>query len=151
MYEHYGRDRAALCCTVMRFRPRGAIRDVGKALGLTEDVTGALAAQVWGGPDEGALQEHAAALNLNPGDRRLRLALELAEELVGFPRQLGTHPGGFVLTAGAAVRPGAGRAGGDGRTPGDRMGQGRHRRAQMDEGRCAGPGHAGLPAMAAST
>ena len=100
VYEHYGRDRAALCCTVMRFRPRGAIRDVGKALGLTEDVTGALASQVWGGSEEGALQEHAAALNLNPGDRRLRLALELAEELVGFPRQLGTHPGGFVLTAG---------------------------------------------------
>jgi len=49
VYERYGRDRAALCCTVMRFRARGAIRDVGKALGLTEDVTGALASQVWGG------------------------------------------------------------------------------------------------------
>jgi len=98
VYEHYGRDRAALCCTVMRFRPRGAIRDVGKVLGLTEDVTGALAAQVWGGSEDGALQEHAAALKLNPGDRRLRLALQLAQELVGFPRQLGTHPGGFVLT-----------------------------------------------------
>ena len=98
VYEHYGRDRAALCCTVMRFRPRGAIRDVGKVLGLTEDVTGALAAQVWGGLEDGALLEPAAALNLNPGDRRLRLALQLAQELVGFPRQLGTHPGGFVLT-----------------------------------------------------
>ena len=46
VYGHYGRDRAALCCTVMRFRPRGTIRDVGKVLGLTEDVTGALASQV---------------------------------------------------------------------------------------------------------
>ena len=117
VYEHYGRDRAALCCTVMRFRPRGAIRDVGKVLGLTEDVTGALASQVWGGPDDGGAgqassgdaggraaggvgEEHARALGLNLGDRRLRLALQLAGELVGFPRQLGTHPGGFVLTSG---------------------------------------------------
>jgi error-prone DNA polymerase len=109
VYEHYGRDRAALCATVMRFGPKGAIRDVGKALGLTEDVTGALASQVWGGSGgsrdggpEGAEQsmaDHAAALGLNLGDRRLRLALELSAELVGFPRQLGTHPGGFVLTA----------------------------------------------------
>ena len=100
VYERYGRDRAALCCTVMRFRARGAIRDVGKVLGLTEDVTGALASQVWGGggSDNGVGEEHAAELNLNLGDRRLRLALDLAQELIGFPRQLGTHPGGFVLT-----------------------------------------------------
>ena len=100
VYEHYGRSRAALCCTVMRFRPRGAIRDVGKALGLPEDVTGALASQVWGGggSEGGVGEDHAAALNLNLGDHRLRLALELARELVGFPRQFGTHPGGFVLT-----------------------------------------------------
>jgi len=98
VYEHYGRDRAALCCTVMRFRPRGAIRDVGKALGLTEDVTSALASQVWGGADDGTGEEHAAALGLNLADHRLCMALELAQELVGFPRQLGTHPGGFVLT-----------------------------------------------------
>jgi len=100
VYEHYGRDRAALCCTVMRFRPRGAIRDVGKVLGLTEDVTGALASQVWGGTDGGTGEEHAAALGLNLADHRLCMALELAQELVGFPRQLGTHPGGFVLTRG---------------------------------------------------
>ena len=99
VYDHYGRDRAALCCTVMRFRARGAIRDVGKVLGLPEDITGALASQVWGGGgSEGVGEDHAAELNLNTGDRRLRLALELARELIGFPRQLGTHPGGFVLT-----------------------------------------------------
>ena len=112
VYEHYGRDRAALCATVMRFRARGAIRDVGKVMGLPEDVTGALAAQVWGGHDGGtagprpapeagsreAGEAHAAALGLNLGDRRLQLAIELAAELTGFPRQLGTHPGGFVLT-----------------------------------------------------
>ena len=98
IYEHYGRERAALCCTVMRFRARGAVRDVGKAMGLPEDVTAALAAQVWAWSDEGVEEEHAAALNLNMEDRRLRLTLDLARQLIGFPRQLGTHPGGFVLT-----------------------------------------------------
>ena len=99
VFEHYGRDRAALCCTVMRFRPRGAVRDVGKALGLPEDVTSALASQVSGWSAEGVNEDHARALNLNVDDRRLRLTLELAGSLVGFPRQFGTHPGGFVLTA----------------------------------------------------
>ena len=98
VYERYGRDRAALCATVMRFRARGAIRDVGKVLGLTEDVTGALASQVWGWSEEGVREEHAEELNLNLADRRLRLTLQIARELIGFPRQLGTHPGGFVLT-----------------------------------------------------
>ena len=100
IYARYGRARAALCATVMRYHGRGAIRDVGKVMGLTEDVTGALARQIWGhGGSEGVSDEHAEALNLNPHDRRLRLALQLARELIGFPRQLGTHPGGFVLTA----------------------------------------------------
>ncbi len=98
VYEHYGRDRAALCATVMRFRSRGAVRDVGKVMGLTEDVTGALASQVWGWSEDGVDESHAAGLNLNLDDRRLRLTLEIARELIGFPRQLGTHPGGFVLT-----------------------------------------------------
>ena len=98
VYERYGRDRAALCATVMTFRSRGALRDVGRAMGLSQDVTAALASQVWGGSDNGIDEEHAAELNLNLKDRRLRLTLELARELIGFPRQLGTHPGGFVLT-----------------------------------------------------
>jgi error-prone DNA polymerase len=98
VYARYGRDRAALCATVMRFRARGAVRDVGKVMGLPEDVTGALAAQVWGWSEEGVTEEHATELNLDPTDRRLRLTLELAREIIGFPRQLGTHPGGFVLT-----------------------------------------------------
>ena len=98
VFDHYGRDRAALCCTVMRFRARGAVRDVGKVMGLPEDVTGALASQVWGWAEDGVEEEHAQELNLNLGDRRLRLTLDLARELIGFPRQLGTHPGGFVLT-----------------------------------------------------
>ncbi len=98
VYDTYGRDRAALCATVIRYRGRGAIRDVGKALGLTEDVTGALSSQVWAWSEEGVAEEHAAELNLNLQDRRLRLALDLARELIGFPRHLSQHPGGFVLT-----------------------------------------------------
>ena len=98
IYDTYGRDRAAICATVMRFRPKGAVRDVGKVLGLTEDVTSALAAQVWGWSEEGVEDSHAQALNLNLEDRRLRLTLELSRELLMTPRQLGQHPGGFVLT-----------------------------------------------------
>ena len=98
VYDRYGRDRAALCATVTRYRARGAVREVGKAMGLPEDVTGSLAGQV-SGWDEGGVQEgHASELNLNTQDRRLRLTLELARELIGFPRHLGQHPGGFVLT-----------------------------------------------------
>ncbi|MBV9250813.1 MAG: error-prone DNA polymerase, partial [Acetobacteraceae bacterium] len=98
VYNTYGRNRAALCSTVIRYRGRGAVREVGKALGLTEDVTGALASQVWSWSDEGVAEEHAAELNFNLQDRRLRLTLELARELIGFPRHLSQHPGGFVLT-----------------------------------------------------
>ena len=98
IYETYGRERAALCATVIRYRARGAVREVGKALGLTEDVTSALASQVWGWSDEGVDPKHAAELNLNLADRRLRLTLELSKQLIGAPRHLSQHPGGFVLT-----------------------------------------------------
>ena len=98
IYNTYGRHRAALCSTIIRYRGRGAVRDVGKALGLTEDVTGALASQVWSWSEEGVAEEHAAALNFNLQDRRLRLTLDLARELMGFPRHMSQHPGGFVLT-----------------------------------------------------
>ncbi len=98
IYDHYGRTRAALCATVIRYRARGAMREVGKVLGLTDDVTGALSTQVWGWSEEGVEEKHAEALNLNLEDRRLRMALDLARQLIGFPRHLGQHPGGFVLT-----------------------------------------------------
>ncbi|HEY0120975.1 MAG TPA: error-prone DNA polymerase, partial [Rhizobium sp.] len=97
VYGTYGRDRAALCSTVIRYRAKGALRDVGKAMGLPEDLTKTLSSQVWGW-SEGVEQKHAESVNLNLGDRRLRLALELAHQLVGTPRHLSQHPGGFVLT-----------------------------------------------------
>ena len=98
IYETYGRHRAALTAVVTRYRARGAVRDVGKVLGLTEDVTAALAGQIWAWSDEGVEEQHAKELNLNLKDRRLRLTLELAQQLMGTPRHLSQHPGGFVLT-----------------------------------------------------
>ena len=98
IYQTHGRHRAALCATIIRYRGRGAVRDVGKALGLTAEVTGALASQIWSWSEEGVTAEHAATLNLDPRDRRLRLTLELAQALIGFPRHMSQHPGGFVLT-----------------------------------------------------
>jgi error-prone DNA polymerase len=97
VYDTYGRDRAALCATVIRYRSKGAIRDVGKALGLPEDMTRSLSSQVRGWADEIGT-EHARDLNFDIADRRLRLTLELARELTGTPRHLSQHPGGFVLT-----------------------------------------------------
>ena len=98
IYERYGRDRAAICATVTRYRARGAVREVGKVMGLTEDVTSALASQLWEWSEDGVTEERAAELNLNLQDRRLRLTLEMARQLIGFPRHLSQHPGGFVLT-----------------------------------------------------
>ncbi|MBR0641439.1 error-prone DNA polymerase [Plastoroseomonas hellenica] len=98
VFETYGRDRAALCSTVIRYRTKGALRDVGKALGLTEDLIKTLSSQVWSWSEEGVEPEHVEAVGLSMGDRRLRLALELARQLMGAPRHLSQHPGGFVLT-----------------------------------------------------
>jgi error-prone DNA polymerase len=98
IYETYGRRRAALTAVVTRYRARGAIRDVGKALGLPEDLTGSLSGLVWGWSEEGVGEKQAAELNLNLKDRRLRLAMDLASKLIGTPRHLSQHPGGFVLT-----------------------------------------------------
>jgi error-prone DNA polymerase len=98
IFDQYGRDHAALCSTVIRYRTKGAIRDVGKALGLTEDLIKMLSSQVWGWSEEGVEDKHVQELNLNLSDRRLRLALDLARQLMGAPRHLSQHPGGFVLT-----------------------------------------------------
>ncbi|WP_294098126.1 error-prone DNA polymerase [Sphingomonas sp.] len=98
IYETYGHDHAALTAVVSRFRSRGAVREVGKALGLPEDVTAALASQIWGWSNDGVPDKHVEALNLDRGDPRLALTLELSRQLIGTPRHLSQHPGGFVLT-----------------------------------------------------
>ncbi|KIX16489.1 error-prone DNA polymerase [Paracoccus sp. 228] len=98
IYRTYGRDRAALTATVIRYRTKGALRDVGKALGLPEDVIRAISGQIWAWSEDGVPETLLRELNLNPADRRLRLTLDLAARLRGTPRHLSQHPGGFVLT-----------------------------------------------------
>ncbi|MDW8315581.1 MAG: error-prone DNA polymerase [Rhodovarius sp.] len=96
IYDRYGRDRAALCASVIRFRERAAIREVGKALGLPEEVTAPLARAVWSAGDA-SWEEIAAEAGLDPAEPRLALTFALAREIEGFPRHLATHVGGFVI------------------------------------------------------
>ncbi|KAB2700965.1 error-prone DNA polymerase [Ochrobactrum sp. Kaboul] len=98
VYNRYTTDRAAIVATVISYRSRSAIRDVGKALGLTEDVTAALANTVWGISGGGIDKEHIRQAGLDPENPVIRRAVELAIELIGFPRHLSQHVGGFVLT-----------------------------------------------------
>ena len=98
IYQTYGRTHSALTAVVTRYRARGAVREVGKALGLSEDMTAGLARAVWSWSREGVEEKHAEELNMDLGDRRLRLTLELARQLINTPRHLSQHPGGFVLT-----------------------------------------------------
>jgi error-prone DNA polymerase len=101
IYAKYGRHRAGLCATVIHYRPRSAIREVGKAMGLSEDVTGALAKTVWGswGSSMGEANSDEAGLDLT--DPMLSRTIRLAEQMIGMPRHLGQHVGGFILTEGA--------------------------------------------------
>jgi error-prone DNA polymerase len=97
IYRRYGRHRAAICATVVHYRSRRAIREVGKALGLTEDVTAALAKTIWGYGD-GYPDDHIRQAGLDPSNPAIQQAVALADELIGFPRHLSQHVGGFVLT-----------------------------------------------------
>jgi error-prone DNA polymerase len=103
VYGRYGRHRAAIVATVIHYRPRSAIREVGKALGLSEDVTSALAGTVWGSWGEDVPDEHVKGAGFEGADQRLPLALALTRELIGLPRHLSQHVGGFVLTEGPLV------------------------------------------------
>ncbi len=98
VYDRYGRDRAGIVATIIHYRPRSAIRDVGKALGLTEDVTARMADTVWGSWGEGVKDDHVDRTGLSRDDARMQLALELTAELIQFPRHLSQHVGGFVLS-----------------------------------------------------
>jgi error-prone DNA polymerase len=98
VYRRYGRHRAAIIATVIHYRPRSAIRDVGKALGLTEDVTAALADTVWGSWGKGLDDKQVKQAGLDPQNPMVERAVELASELIEFPRHLSQHVGGYVLT-----------------------------------------------------
>jgi error-prone DNA polymerase len=101
IYRKYGRHRAGLCATVIHYRPRMAIREVGKAMGLSEDVTSALARTVWGGWGREISEKHAAETGLDVTDPHLKRVLKLTEQMIGMPRHLGQHVGGFILTENA--------------------------------------------------
>jgi len=98
IYEKYGRDRAGIAATVIHYRPRSAIREVGKVMGLSEDVTAALASTVWGSMDPELEDARANDAGLDLGDPHLRRTMKLAEQLIGMPRHLSQHVGGFILT-----------------------------------------------------
>ena len=100
IYARYGRHRAGLCATVIHFRSRAAIREVGKVMGLSQDVTAGLSGQIWGYSSDGPDLDRVRALGLDPSDRRLAQTLRLIGEIIGFPRHLSQHVGGFVITRG---------------------------------------------------
>jgi len=98
VYQRYGRHRAAIVATVIHYRPRMAIRQVGKALGLTDDVTAALANTIWGSWGEEVPDGHVRQAGLDPTNPEVRRAVSLATQLLKFPRHLSQHVGGYVLT-----------------------------------------------------
>ncbi|WP_298908423.1 error-prone DNA polymerase [uncultured Aliiroseovarius sp.] len=100
IYEKYGRHRAGLCATVIHFRTRAAIREVGKVMGLSQDVTAGLSGQIWGMSNGGVDLDRIRELGLDPNDRRLMQTIHLIREIIGFPRHLSQHVGGFVITGG---------------------------------------------------
>ena len=100
IYQKYGRDRAAIVATVTQERQKGAIRDVGKAMGLSADTITRLSSSIWEFTDEWFEEDRLLEQGLNPHDKQLRTILNLSGQLLGFPRQLGQHTGGFVITNG---------------------------------------------------
>ncbi len=100
IYGKYGRARAGLAATVICYRGRGAIREVGKALGLSLDTVAALSGTIMGWGSKGVAEDQVRELGLDPTRGRLALALRLARALIGFPRHLSQHVGGFVMTRG---------------------------------------------------
>ncbi|MNK04808.1 Error-prone DNA polymerase [compost metagenome] len=100
IYDKYGRDRAAIVATVTQLHQKGAIRDVGKAMGLSVDTINRLSNSIWEFTDEWFEGKRITELGLNPRDPHLKKTLELTAQMMGFPRQLGQHTGGFVVTNG---------------------------------------------------
>ncbi len=100
VYQKYGRERAGMTATVITYRAKSAIREVGKALGLSLDAVGALAGNVWGWGGDQVEGDKVREIGLNPDDPTVAMAIHLARELTGFPRHLSQHVGGFVITRG---------------------------------------------------
>ena len=100
IYRRYGRERAGIAATVIHYRPRSTVREVGKALGLTEDVTARLTSTVWGQYDRAVREDRVAEAGFDPANPEIARLSALVERLLCFPRHLSQHVGGFVLTEG---------------------------------------------------
>jgi error-prone DNA polymerase len=100
IYQKYGRDRAAIVATVTQQHQKGAIRDVGKAMGLSVDTINRLSGAIWEFTDEWFEGPRITEQGFDPNDKHLLKVLQLTKEFMGFPRQLGQHTGGFVITKG---------------------------------------------------
>ncbi|MCP4382702.1 MAG: error-prone DNA polymerase [Hyphomicrobiales bacterium] len=98
IYEKYGRHRAGLAATVITYRTRSAVREVGKVFGLSEDTVGALSGTIWGWSSGGVREADISRIGLDPQERTMRQVIALSQELIGFPRHLSQHVGGFVIT-----------------------------------------------------
>jgi error-prone DNA polymerase len=98
IYQRYGRHHAALAATVICYRPRSAIREAGKVFGLTDDVTANLSSSVWGGWGRELNESQIKQGRLDPANPLIARAVKAANELIGFPRHLSQHVGGFILT-----------------------------------------------------
>ena len=98
IYERYGRERASLAAAVITYRTRSAIRETAKVFSLSDDVIAALNGTAWGQETAPIGEDRVRAIGLNPADPTLKLALEMAKALIGFPRHLTQHSGGFVIT-----------------------------------------------------
>ena len=100
IYERYGRERAGIAATVISYRPKSAIRDVGKAFGLSEDVTAALSATQWGSWGSEITDSQVRQAGLDPDNPQIARAVKFALRLLGYPRHLSQHVGGFILARG---------------------------------------------------
>jgi error-prone DNA polymerase len=98
IYETYSRERAGIAATVISYRTRSAVRDVGKVFGLSEDAIGALASTTWGWSEDGVRDIDVRRAGLDPSESAMKLVLALCRDLIGFPRHLSQHVGGFVMT-----------------------------------------------------
>jgi error-prone DNA polymerase len=104
IYKKYGRERAAIAATVVTYRPKSVIRDVGKALGVPEALIEKFAKEHFWFDGEGAMADHLLRAGLDPDDAHIGQWLALTKQLLGFPRHLSQHTGGFVLTQGKLTR-----------------------------------------------
>lgn len=100
IYERFGRDRAAIVATVTQVHSKGAIRDVGRAMGLSVDAINRLSKSISSHWEDGFDNDRLMAEGFNLDDPHLQKVLDLTSQYIGFPRQLGQHTGGFVITEG---------------------------------------------------